>query len=78
METRCAHCGAELICDPAGDCWCKKLPHGRMSADQGVTGCLCRECLVRGLRAQGLEVADHDAKDLDETGRGRAAGTPIR
>jgi hypothetical protein len=63
METRCGRCGAEMRCDPAGNCWCKELPHGRMSADEEVTGCLCRECLVRNLRAQGLEVvADSDAE----------------
>ena len=74
MESRCARCGAGLICDPSGDCWCKKLPHGRMPAEEDATGCLCRECLVRELRFQGLEVADCDAKDPDDTGCGKSGG----
>jgi hypothetical protein len=63
METRCGRCGAELTCDPSGDCWCKKLPHGRMAAAADSTGCLCRECLMRELRAQGLGVTDGEATD---------------
>jgi len=30
MGTRCARCGASMNCEPAGDCWCKELPHGPM------------------------------------------------
>jgi hypothetical protein len=74
MEICCVRCGAAMSCDPAGDCWCKELPHGPMpttkiveleSRQVGaqhaaplqetlVTGCLCRECLVGDLRAQGV------------------------
>ncbi len=69
-----------MRCEPAGDCWCKELPHGRMCADEDVSGCVCRECLVRNLRSQGLEVANRDAKDPDDTGCGKGAGLviPIR
>jgi hypothetical protein len=28
IMTRCARCGAEMGCDPAGNCWCKNLPRG--------------------------------------------------
>ena len=80
MDTRCARCDAAMSCDPAGDCWCKELPHGpmpmanivepqsRQAGEQhsleardkptplpvAETGCLCRDCLERDLRAQGL------------------------
>ena len=81
MDTRCARCDAAMSCDPAGDCWCKELPHGPMPAgnilepqsrqagaqhsleardkaaplqEARVTGCLCRDCLQRDLRALGL------------------------
>jgi ribosomal protein L34E len=62
METHCGRCGVGLMCDPAGDCWCKKLPHGRRPAAEDAAGCLCPECLVRQLVAEGLEVEDRDAK----------------
>jgi len=45
-----------------------------MPAEEDATGCLCRECLVRELRFQGLEVADCDAKDPDDTGCGKSGG----
>ena len=53
MDTRCARCGAEMRCEPAGDCWCKELPHGPMP-EATVTGCLCRVCLENDLRELGL------------------------
>jgi hypothetical protein len=65
MKTQCARCGAELLCDPAGDCWCKKLPHARMPARENAVACLCPDCLARELRAQGLEAADGDAHGRD-------------
>ena len=63
MQRRCSRCDAEMICDPAGDCWCKKLPHGRMRVDAQAAGCFCRDCLVTDLKEQGLEVFVDEAKD---------------
>jgi len=56
METRCSKCGASMICNPQGNCWCMELPHGPMPmASAGEEeGCLCRACLERKLH--GLEV----------------------
>jgi hypothetical protein len=62
MEKPCGRCGVVLTCNPAGDCWCKKWPHGRMPTDMDAAECLCPDCLTRELRAQGLEVAGRDAK----------------
>jgi hypothetical protein len=46
-RSRCAHCGVEFACDPAGPCWCQaiapKLPVP--SAASGVE-CLCPRCLA--------------------------------
>jgi len=42
---RCAKCGAEFACDPAGACWCKdesvRLPMPAGPAES----CLCPNCL---------------------------------
>jgi hypothetical protein len=76
MERPCGRCGVVLTCNPAGDCWCKKLPHGRMPTDMDAAECLCRDCLERDLRAQGPEVAGRDAKDQGD-GPARA-GMPAR
>ena len=43
VETRCAQCGAAMICQPEGGCWCAELPHVPMPADG--EGCLCPTCL---------------------------------
>jgi hypothetical protein len=76
MEKHCGRCGALLTCNPAGDCWCKKLPHGRVPTVGDAAACLCRECLARELRAQGREVAGKDAQDQ---GHGPArAGKALR
>lgn len=48
---RCAKCGAEFGCDPAGACWCKdesfRLP--MPSSDAG--SCLCPRCLREAAKA---------------------------
>src|SRR6266567_4311200 len=49
METRCAHCGAAMTCQPEGGCWCAELPKVPMPPD--ATGCLCRDCLLGKIEA---------------------------
>ena len=56
MRTRCSRCDAEMVCDPAGGCWCEKLPHGGMPVGGEAAGCFCRDCLVKDLKEQGLEI----------------------
>jgi hypothetical protein len=74
MEKHCGRCGVLLTCNPAGDCWCKKLPHVRMPTDMDAGACHCPDCLGRELRAQGLAVAGRDAKDQGDEPAG--AGKP--
>jgi hypothetical protein len=76
MENHCGRCGVALTCNPAGDCWCKTWPHGPMPPDMDAAQCLCPDCLARELRAQGLEAAGPDGKDLGD-GSARA-GKPAR
>ncbi len=40
----CAHCGAPLVCEPAGDCWCKHETV-RLPVPIASEGCLCVDCL---------------------------------
>jgi hypothetical protein len=40
----CARCGATLVCEPAGDCWCKHEPV-RLPVPTAEAGCLCADCL---------------------------------
>jgi hypothetical protein len=50
VETRCAQCGAAMICQPEGGCWCAELPPVvPMPAD--AKGCLCRNCLLAKIEA---------------------------
>jgi hypothetical protein len=48
MDRICSRCGAEMECNPEGDCWCKEMPHGPMAAD--ANGCMCAECLKSELK----------------------------
>jgi len=42
----CIACGAQISCEPEGDCWCKheavRLP---MPGPEEPAGCYCRTCL---------------------------------
>ncbi|MBV8538347.1 MAG: hypothetical protein JO128_22305 [Alphaproteobacteria bacterium] len=42
---RCARCGAEFACDPAGDCWCKDEPFRVPLPKTDAESCLCPTCL---------------------------------
>jgi hypothetical protein len=77
MEKRCGRCGGALTCNPAGDCWCKRLPHGQLPREMDAAECLCQDCLTRELRAQGHEVAGRDAK-LAGDAPARAGNPPRR
>ena len=48
----CARCGAELDCNPAGECWCKaepvRLPMPSLGSSET---CLCPACLRAAARA---------------------------
>lgn len=41
---RCAQCGAEFGCDPAGACWCKDEDF-RVPMPAAAVSCLCPKCL---------------------------------
>jgi len=43
VETKCAQCGAAMICQPEGGCWCAQLP--RVPLPSETEGCLCPDCL---------------------------------
>ncbi|QHN03837.1 hypothetical protein FTO74_10985 [Granulicella sp. WH15] len=54
MEILCSQCGAALVCEPEGNCWCMKLPAALPVPEEGTSGCLCPECLGEKLpRPQG-------------------------
>jgi hypothetical protein len=59
VETRCAQCNAPMTCQPEGDCWCAELPHviPMPAADTQSTGCLCRACLLKKIKAAGASSA---------------------
>jgi hypothetical protein len=44
MKTKCARCGAEMRCDPGGQCWCVELPFRAMP--EAPEACLCPACLA--------------------------------
>ena len=50
MNTFCSKCNAAMSCDPGHDCWCSDLPHAQQVPDQGMIGCLCRDCLTTRLK----------------------------
>jgi len=50
VEKQCSQCGAAMICQPEGGCWCAELPPVvPMPTDD--EGCLCRACLLAKIEA---------------------------
>jgi hypothetical protein len=43
VQTKCPQCGAAMICQPEGGCWCSELP--RVPIPAGAKACLCSNCL---------------------------------
>ncbi|MBI4368344.1 MAG: cysteine-rich CWC family protein, partial [Candidatus Omnitrophica bacterium] len=44
----CERCGKAFVCDPEGDCWCKKTPLSKEALErlrQNFNRCLCPDCL---------------------------------
>ncbi len=44
QQIACGRCGAALVCEPMGDCWCKHEPV-RLTVPTADAGCLCANCL---------------------------------
>lgn len=49
---RCARCGTEFGCDPAGDCWCKEEAFRVPMPAGDAEACLCPMCLREASKAR--------------------------
>jgi hypothetical protein len=54
MEKVCSQCGAKMVCEPEGGCWCAELPHVVAVPGEGGKGCLCRDCLMEKIARQAI------------------------